>query len=110
MTNERRPPLEAEGGNATKLMTDKIIPYKPSESKHPWQPDDDEEEDLHKQIESFYSASLSQLRAQVAALKKYLQKKGVSAEASRELDEFVMDVQDRWGVALESIEGLLDEK
>ena len=53
---------------------------------------------------------LDQLEKQVAILKSSLERMGVSSQAVKELDELRMDIEDRWAVALETINGKLEEK
>jgi hypothetical protein len=53
---------------------------------------------------------LDQLEKQVAILKSLLKKMGVPFQAARELDELRMDIDDRWAVALETIDGMLEER
>lgn len=39
----------------------------------------------------------------IAVLKKYLKSKGISSGTTNELDDLRMDIEDRWGGAIESI-------
>jgi hypothetical protein len=50
---------------------------------------------------------LDQLEKHVAILKSFLEKMGVSSQTAKELDELRMDIEDRWAVALETINGKL---
>jgi hypothetical protein len=52
---------------------------------------------------------LSDLDRQVTAIKRFLASMGAPASAAKELDELRMDIQDRWTVAVEAIEGILGE-
>jgi mevalonate kinase len=53
---------------------------------------------------------LDQLEKQLAILKSSLERMGVSSQAVKELDELRMDIEDRWAVALETINGKLEEE
>jgi hypothetical protein len=50
---------------------------------------------------------LGDLDRQVTTIKRFLVNTGVPASATKELDELCMDIQDRWTVAVEAIEGML---
>ena len=63
---------------------------------------------IRKRIDMAHQTAIDALIAQIALLQRYFMTKGVPAEAARELDEFFMDVQDRWTVAAETIEDILE--
>jgi hypothetical protein len=50
---------------------------------------------------------LGDLDRQVTAIKRFLTSMGAPPSAAEELDELQLDIQDRWTVALEAIEGML---
>jgi len=65
--------------------------------------------EVREHIESIHQSVIEHLNSEIAILKKYLKSKGVSEDAAQELDDFVMDVQDRWGVAAEALDAMLEE-
>jgi hypothetical protein len=103
MSTDRKPPQKSDDSDLIKLVTkhDQLNGLPELE---------DDAEGIHEQLESVYQSAIDHLRMQMFALKRYLRSKDVPPEASRELDNFVMDVQDRWGVAVEAIEGMLGEE
>jgi hypothetical protein len=50
---------------------------------------------------------LGDLDRQVTAIKRFLKSMGAPPSAAEELDELQLDIQDRWTVALEAIEGMV---
>nr|AOS95176.1 hypothetical protein [uncultured bacterium] len=86
-------------------FVDSPAPVKP---KAPPKPKYDAAE-VRERIESIHQSAIEHLSGEIAVLKKYLNSKGVSLDAIQELDNFVMDVQDRWGVAAEAIDATLEE-
>jgi hypothetical protein len=51
--------------------------------------------------------NLADLGKQVTTIKSFLSNMGLPASATKELDELCMDIQDRWTVTVEAIEGML---
>lgn len=60
---------------------------------------------IRERIHTGHLSVFDALSAQITILKKYFGTQGLPAEAAQELDEFMMDVQDRWTVAAETIRG-----
>jgi hypothetical protein len=54
-----------------------------------------------------HQKNLGDLDRQVTTIKRFLTNMGAPASAAKELDELRMDIQDRWIVAVEAIEGTL---
>jgi hypothetical protein len=63
---------------------------------------------IRKRIRTGHQSAIDALSAQITLLQKYFRTRGLPAEAVQELDEFIMDVQDRWTVAAEAIEDILE--
>jgi hypothetical protein len=66
--------------------------------------------EVRKFLQKARQKDLVQFEKQVVILKNFVKKMGVPSEAAKELDELRMDIQDRWAVALESIDGMLEER
>lgn len=54
--------------------------------------------EVRERIESIHQSAVEHLNGEITVLKKYLKSNDVSEDAIQELDDFVMDVQGRWGV------------
>jgi hypothetical protein len=67
-------------------------------------------DEVRKFLQKARQKDLVQLEKQVVTLKSFVKKMGVPSEAAKELDELRMDIEDRWAVALESIDGMLEER
>jgi hypothetical protein len=65
---------------------------------------------VRKFLQKARQKDLDQLEEQIATLKSFVKKMGVPSQAAKELDELRMDIEDRWGVALETIDGMLEER
>lgn len=66
--------------------------------------------EVRKVLEKAREKELDQLETQMDSLKNFLKKMGVPPQAAKELDELRMDIEDRWAVALETIDGMLEER
>lgn len=67
-------------------------------------------DEVRKFLQKARQKDLEQLEMQVVTLKNFVKKMGVPSQAAKELDELRMDIEDRWAVALESIDGMLEER
>ena len=65
---------------------------------------------VRKFLQKARQKDLDQLEEQIVNLKSFVKKMGVPSQAAKELDELRMDIEDRWGVALETIDGMLEER
>jgi uncharacterized protein YecA (UPF0149 family) len=65
---------------------------------------------VRKFLQKARQKDLDQLEEQIVTLKSFVKKMGVPSQAEKELDELRMDIEDRWGVALETIDGMLEER
>jgi len=65
-------------------------------------------EEVREHITSVHHSMIEHMTGEVAALKKYLQKKGVSAGEA--LDKFSETTEEQWKVAVKAIEKTLDEE
>jgi hypothetical protein len=66
-------------------------------------------DEVRKVFEEARRKDLEQLEKQVIPLKNFVNSMGVPSQAAKELDELQMDIEDRWAVTLETIDGLLEE-
>jgi hypothetical protein len=65
--------------------------------------------EVRKRFTSARQKSTDELAHQIELLKKFLKNKGVQSTVSDELDELRMDIEDKWSVALESLNSVLGE-
>jgi hypothetical protein len=72
---------------------------KPKEPKKP----KIDTEDVHEHLVSAQHGSMDHFEGDIALLKRYLKSKGLSASVADELDTLRMDIEGRWGEAIESI-------
>jgi len=70
--------------------------------KEPPKPEIDKE-DVREHLVSTQHSSMHHFEGDIALLKKYLKSKGLPSSTADELDELRMDIEDRWGGAIESI-------
>jgi hypothetical protein len=66
-----------------------------------------EVEEVREYLVEARQKHLGDLDRQVAVTKRFLTSMGAPPSAAEELDELRLDIQDRWTVALEAIEGML---
>src|SRR4051812_18463725 len=66
--------------------------------------------EVRKFLQKARRKDLDQLEKQVVTMKNFVKKMGVPSQSTKELDELRMDIEDRWAVALETIDGMLEER
>jgi hypothetical protein len=74
----------------------------PPRPKEPEKPQIDKE-DVHERLVSAQHSTMHHFEGDIATLKRHFKSKGLPSYTADELDELRMDIEDRWGGAIESI-------